>query len=144
MWREVVRQVLPNLIALTNQFVDAAKEGDTMKKVADELSGALRGIANTAKLYGGLLGKLEQVRDFLVTIERAGAKINPNSWFDGENFVARYLKATFPALYKPIGGQSPSPSPRPAAPGRGMDPRPGAPRARAERSAAGAAGAQRP
>src|SRR5690606_42087759 len=53
--------------------------------------------------------------------------------------LARYLKATFPALYKPIGGQSPSPSSRPAAPGLEMDPTLGAPLTPAERAAAEAA-----
>ena len=139
MWREVAQQVLPNLLALTNQFVDAAKEGDTMKKVADEISGALRGIADTAKLFGELIQVLWTVRTFLADIERFGMGFGGNKWVS--EFGSKVRAALPDWMYAPIGGGSISgvSTPRPAAPVQEFDPTLGAPLTPAERAASEAA-----
>ena len=104
MWMEVAQQVLPNLLEMTNQFVDAAKEGDTMKKVADEIAGALRGIADTAKLFGELIEVLGTVRTFLADIERFGRGFGGNKWVS--EFGAKVRAALPEWMYAPIGGGS--------------------------------------
>src|SRR5690606_16518473 len=139
MWMEVAQQVLPNLLDLTNQFVDAAKEGDTMKKVADEISGALRGIADTAKLFGELIQVLGTVRTFLADIERFGRGFGANKLVSE---MGSKVRGALPEwMYRPIGGAgSPSPTtPAARAAVAEFDPTLGAPLTPAERAAAEAA-----
>src|SRR5690606_26203582 len=133
MWREVARQVLPNLLALTKQFVDAAKEGDTMKKVADGVATALRAVADTASLFNKLIDALGKVRSVLQDIEHFGNSVNS---FWSQNIGARVRAALPDWMYAPIGGGSISgvSTPRPAAPAQEFGPTLGAPLTPAERA----------
>jgi hypothetical protein len=136
MWLEVAQQVLPNLLELTNKFVEGAKEGDTMRKVADDLATALRGVADTASLFTKLIDALGRVRSMLVEIERVGAKLHFASWTG----IGERVRAALPEwLYTPIGsgkvaGATPSVSAPVAAPVAEFDPTLGAPLTPAERA----------
>src|SRR5690606_16219593 len=135
MWREVARQVLPNLLAMTNQFVDAAKEGDTMREVADGVATALRAVADTASLFNKLIDALGKVRSVLQDIEHFGNSVNS---FWSQNIGARVRAALPDWMYAPIGGGSISgvSTPRPAAPAQEFGPTLGAPLTPAERATA--------
>src|SRR5690606_37777286 len=138
MWREVAQKDLPNLLALTNQLVDAAKAGDTMREVADGVATALRGVADTAGLFTTLIDALGKVRSVLQDIEDFGNSVN---YFWHQNIGARVRAALPDWMYAPIGGGSISgvSTTRPAAPVQEFDPTLGAPLTPAERAAAEAA-----
>src|SRR5690606_32504340 len=73
MWMEVAEQLLPQLVKLSGEFVQAAKDGDTMKKAADSIAEALRALAQTGSLFGTLLTELGKLREMLAAIEKVGA-----------------------------------------------------------------------
>src|SRR5690606_9694116 len=75
-WMEVAERVLPQLIQFTGQIVQAAKDGETMQKVADGIAESLRAVAQTASLFVNLLTKLGELRDMLVAIERAAQRFS--------------------------------------------------------------------
>src|SRR5690606_31277813 len=100
MWREVARQVLPNLIDLTDQFVDAAKEGDTVRQDADGVATALRGVAVTAVRFTKQVDGRRKVRSLLPDIEHFGSYAN-SCW--RQNIGARVRAALPDCTYAPIG-----------------------------------------
>src|SRR5690606_11714706 len=115
LWREVVAKVLQQLVQLSGEFVQAAKDGDTMKKAADVIAESLRAVADTASLFGKLIDALGKVRSVLQDIENFGNSVNS---FWSQNIGARVRAALPDWMYAPIGGGSISgvSAPRPAAP----------------------------
>lgn len=122
-------ELLPAMTELVEDFTDFVKDGRNVEKVANDIAGAMRAIADTASLFVGLVGALGNVRDVLASIE----KYSPATLFSG---IGDKVRSSLPAwLYKPIGsgGQQPS---RPAAPVREFDPTLGAPLTPQEQAAA--------
>jgi hypothetical protein len=136
LWREVAAQVLPQLVQLSGEFVQAAKDGDTMKRAADGIAEALRGVADTAKLFANLLGQLDRLRQGLVQIEQAGQRFSLGNLFG----IGDQVRSVLPDwLYKPLGGGSAPVAPARPAQVREMDPTLGAPLSPAELAARNAA-----
>src|SRR5690606_1788313 len=132
LWREVATQVLPQLVQLSGEFVQAAKDGDTMKRAADGIAEALRGVADTAKLFANLLGQLDRLRQGLVQLERAAQRFSLGNIFG----IGDQVRSVLPDwLYKPLGGSGSPGAPVSRAPGREMDPTLGAPLSPAEMAA---------
>ena len=132
LWREVAAQVLPQLVQLSGEFVQAAKEGDVMKKAADAIAESLRAVAQTASLFVNLLTKLGELRDMLVAIERAGQMFSLGNLFG----IGDQVRSVLPDwLYQPLGGSGSPGAPVSRAPGREMDPTLGAPLSPAEMAA---------
>ena len=132
LWREVAAQVLPQLVQLSGEFVQAAKEGDVMKKSADAIAESLRAVAQTASLFVNLLTKLGELRDMLVAIEQAGQRFSLGNLAG----IGDQVRSVLPDwLYKPLGGSGSPGMPVSRAPGREMDPTLGAPLSPAEMAA---------
>src|SRR5690606_28832910 len=106
----------------------------TMREVADGVAAALRGVADTAVLFGKLIDALGSVRSMLVEIERVGAKLHFASWTG----IGERVRAALPEwLYTPIGsGKVAGATPSVSAPVAEFDPTLGAPLTPAERAAA--------
>lgn len=124
-WIQVAQQLLPQLINLTDQFVAAAKDGDTLKNVADNIADALVRIANTASQFAAVLGKIGELRDMLVSVENVAKRFS----LGGITGIGDKVRSVLPDwMYAPIGGSGPaSPSAPRAAPGRETDYSLGAP-----------------
>jgi hypothetical protein len=132
LWREVAAQVLPQLVQLSGEFVQAAKDGDTMKRAADGIAEALRGVADAAKLFANLLGQLDRLRQGLVQLEQAGQRFSLGNIFG----IGDQVRSVLPDwLYKPLGGGSAPAAPARPAQVREMDPTLGAPLSPAELAA---------
>lgn len=129
LWREVASQVLPQLVQLSGEFVKAAKDGETMKNIADQLAQSLRDVADTAVFFYNLISRLGELRSLLAGLENTLSKFSLGN-LSGIGDQVRSLLPEW--LYSPIGGSRPAPA---AAPGREMDPTLGAPLSPAELSA---------
>lgn len=124
-WVQVAQQLLPQLINLTDQFVAAAKDGDTLKNTADNIAEALVRIANTATQFGAVIGKLGELREMLVSIENTAKRFSLGSILG----IGDKVRAALPDwLYTPIGGSGAvRPTDPRAAPARETDYTLGAP-----------------
>ena len=74
LWQKLATDLLPELVELTDGFVSAASQGDTLKNVADGISGALRGMARAATVAYGSLGTL---RAEMASTELVGRQFSP-------------------------------------------------------------------
>jgi hypothetical protein len=132
LWREVAAQVLPQLVQLSGEFVQAAKEGDVMKHAADGIAESLRALAQTASLFVNLLSKLGELREMLAAIEQAGQRFSLGKLAG----IGDQVRSVLPDwLYQPLGGSGSPGAPVSRAPGREMDPSLGAPLSPAEMAA---------
>lgn len=132
LWREVAAQVLPQLVQLSGEFVQAAKEGDVMKQAADGIAESLRALAQTASLFVNLLNKLGELREMLAAIEQAGQRFSLGKLAG----IGDQVRSVLPDwLYQPLGGSGSPGAPVSRAPGREMDPTLGAPLSPAEMDA---------
>jgi len=104
MWMEVAEQLLPQLVKLSGEFVQAAKDGDTMKKAADSIAEALRALAQTGSLFGTLLTELGKLREMLAAIEKVGATFMGRG---GASAIGDKVRSILPDwMYQPLGGGS--------------------------------------
>lgn len=132
LWREVAAQVLPQLIQLSGEFVQAAKDGETMKNIADQLAQSLRAVADTAVFFGNLIGRLGELRSILAGVEKTLAGFSLGNLAG----IGDQVRSILPDwLYSPLGGARPARAPAPAAALREMDPTLGAPLSPAEMAA---------
>lgn len=124
-WVQVAQQLLPKLTELTQQFLDTATDGDTLKNTADNIAEALVRIANTATQFAAVIGKLGELREMLVSIENTAKRFSLGSILG----IGDKVRAALPDwLYAPIGGNgTASPTAPRAAPGRETDYSLGAP-----------------
>lgn len=107
LWREVASEVLPQLIQLSGEFVKSAKEGDTMKTMADGLAGSLRDLANTAVFFVDLIDKLGQLRTKLAEIEG----VLSNFSLGGVTGIGDWVRSKLPDwMYKGVGSPDSGPS----------------------------------
>lgn len=93
--------LLPAITDVVEEFTDFVSEGKNVEQVADDIAEAMRVVADTAKLFGGLIEALGWVRDNLVAIEQAVAKFNVGS-FTG---IGKKVRDVLPDwLYRQPGG----------------------------------------